>query len=293
MDRYIASALLICCLIGDAQGAPLEWEWLDELGPPPQSSLAVNLGLDDADGWSRQLDLSLAGPLYSRFDFSYGESYVESDQAQLETDYYSLGFTTDPLAEVAISAGFEEWGDEDALTIETLWLGFTFNLGDLSVTLMPQQRDIRLQVSEWRRRRADHVDLESRDFGLMLSYFAADGWVFSGSYFNYDYSKNISRLDEDYRVIYVFPLDTLDLASGLEDYRYSIGIGKLIGEISVDLDWSRSRSAVDGNYATVTSLLFDIPLNDQFSLNLMGGVQDVDYAEDKILFSNLGLTLFW
>ncbi|MCG7924173.1 MAG: hypothetical protein JAY67_01420 [Candidatus Thiodiazotropha taylori] len=293
MDRYIASALLICCLIGDAQGAPLEWEWLDEIGPPPQSSLAVNLGLDDADGWSRQLDLSLAGPLFSRFDFSYGKSHVESDQAQLETDYYSLGFTTDPLAEVAISAGFEEWGDEDALTIETLWLGFTFNLGDLSVTLVPQQRDIRLQVSDWYRRRADHVDLESRDIGFMLSYFTADGWAFSGSYFNYDYSENVSRLDEDDRVIYIFPLDTLDLASGLDDYRYSIGIGKLIGEISVDLDWSRSRSAVDGNYATVTSLLFDIPLNDQFSLNLMGGVQDVDYAEDKILFSNLGLTLFW
>ncbi|MCG8008634.1 MAG: hypothetical protein N0C81_13425 [Candidatus Thiodiazotropha lotti] len=293
MDRYIASALLICCLIADARGTPLEWEWLDEIGPPLQSSLGVNLGLDDADGWSRRFDLSLAGPLYSRFDFSYGESHVESDQAELETDYYSLGVTTDPLAAVSISVGFEEWGDEAALTVETLWLGFTFNLGDFSATLMPQQRDIRLQVTDWYRPRVDHVDLESRDIGLILSYFTADGWVFSGSYFNYDYSENISRLDEDYRVISIFPLDTLDLASGLDDYRYSIGIGKLLGEISVDLDWSRSRSAVDGNYASLTSLSFDIPINDQISLNLMGGVQDVDYAEDKILFSNLGLTLFW
>ncbi|MCG7903851.1 MAG: hypothetical protein JAY60_15680 [Candidatus Thiodiazotropha weberae] len=293
MDRYIASTLLICGLIADAQGAPLEWDWLDELGPPAQSSLTVNFGADDADGWSRQFDLSLAGPLYSRFDFFYGESYIESDQAQLETDYYSLGVTTDPLAEIAVSAGFEEWGDDEALTIETLWLGFTMNLGDFSVTLMPQQRDIRLQVTEWYRRRADHVDLESRDIGLMLDYYAADGWLFHGSYFNYDYSKNISRLDEDYRVVYIFPLDTLDLASGLDDYRYSIGIGKLLGEMNIDLAWSRGRSAVDGNYASLTSLSLDIPLNDQFSFNLMGGIQDVDYAEEKILFSNIGLSLFW
>ena len=292
MDRYIALALLICCVIAEAQGAPLDWDWLDEIAPPAQSSLGVNVGIDDADGWSRQFDISLAGPLYSQFDFSYGESYVESDQAQLETDYYSLGLTTDPLAEVSISVGFEDWGDEEALTIETLWLGFTMNLGDFSVTLMPQQRDIRLQLSERSQRSANHVDVEGRDIGLILSYYA-DDWVFSGAYFNYDYSKNISRLDEDYRAIYAFSLDTLDLASGLDDYRYSIGIGKLLGEISVDLDWSRSRSAVDGNYASLTSLSFDIPLNDQLSLNLMGGVQDVDYAEDKILFSNLGLTLFW
>jgi hypothetical protein len=79
----------------------------------------------------------------------------------------------------------------------------------------------------------------------------------------------------------------------LDDYRYSIGIGKLVGEVNLNLDWSRARSAVDGNFTSLTSLSAEYPLNETFSLNLMGGVQDVDYAEEKILFFNLGLSLSW
>jgi hypothetical protein len=293
MGRCIVSSLLICCFITDVRGSSVEWDWLDQVDLLNQSSLDFKLAVDDADGWSRQFELTLAGPLYSLFELSYGESYLESDDANMQTDFYSLGFSTDPLSDVSLSAGYEEWGDEEALTIETLWLGFTLNLGDLSVTLMPQQRDIRLQVTEWFQRYANHIDLESHDVGLMLSYFLDEGWVVSGSYFNYDYSRNLSRLDENYRAIFIFPLDTLELASGLDDYRYSIGIGKLVGEVNLNLDWSRARSAVDGNFTSLTSLSAEYPLNETFSLNLMGGVQDVDYAEEKILFFNLGLSLSW
>jgi hypothetical protein len=293
MGRCIVSSLLICCFITDVRGSSVEWDWLDQVDLLNQSSLDFKLAVDDADGWSRQFELTLAGPLYSLFELSYGESYLESDDANMQTDFYSLGFRTDPLSDVSLSAGYEEWGDEEALTIETLWLGFTLNRGDLSVTLMPQQRDIRLQVTEWFQRYANHIDLESHDVGLMLSYFLDEGWVVSGSYFNYDYSRNLSRLDENYRAIFIFPLDTLELASGLDDYRYSIGIGKLVGEVNLNLDWSRARSAVDGNFTSLTSLSAEYPLNETFSLNLMGGVQDVDYAEEKILFFNLGLSLSW
>jgi hypothetical protein len=293
MLRRTLSTLLFLCCIAAAQAESLDWDWLDEIESLNQSSLAVNFGVDDADGWSRQIDLSLTGPLYTQFNFSYAENYVESDQAQLETDYYALSAATDPLAEVSLSAGFEDWGDDQALTIETLWLGFTFNLGDFSATLMPQQRDIRFQVTEWARRYASHVDVESRDMGLNISYFGLSNWVFTVSYFSYDYSKELSRLNKSYRVIYLFPLETLELASGLDRYRYSIGIGTLYDQINIDLDWSRSRSAIDGNYASQTTVSADIPLNKQFRLNLLGGVQDVDYAEDKILFTNLGLAFYW
>jgi hypothetical protein len=94
-------------------------------------------------------------------------------------------------------------------------------------------------------------------------------------------------------VIFIFPLNALDLASGLDEYRYSLGIGRLIDDIYIDLDWTRSRSAVDKNYASVVSLSGDFTLTDQFSLNLMGGMQDVDYSDDQIVFANLGFTLSW
>jgi hypothetical protein len=251
------------------------------------------LGIDDADGWSRQLDLSLAAPLSTRFDLSIGESRVESDEAELQTDYRSLSFSTDPLAQMSLSFGYEDWGDDDALTIETRWLGLGLNLGDFSITLIPQERDIRLQVLRWFQRYVPYVDLESRDIGLSLSYFAADSWVFNAAYFKYDYSKDVSRLGDDYRVIFIFPLNALDLASGLDEYRYSLGVGRLIDDISIDLDWTRSRSAVDNNYASVISLSADLPLSDHFSLALMGGMQEVDYSDDQILFANLGLSFSW
>jgi hypothetical protein len=192
-----------------------------------------------------------------------------------------------------LSLGYEDWGDDDALTIETRWLGLGLNVGNFSITLIPQQRDIRLQVLQWFQRFVPYVDLESRDIGLSLSYFGPDGWVISSSYFKYDYSKDVSSLGEDYRVIFIFPLNALDLASGLDQYRYSLGIGRLIDDINIDLDWTRSRSAVDNNDASVTSLSGDFPLTDQFSLNLMGGMQEVDYSDDRIMFASLGFTLSW
>jgi hypothetical protein len=293
MRRFIVPTLLLCLVMAQSHGEEHELDWLDALSPPPQSSLGISLGRDDADGWSRQLDLSLAAPFSTRLDFSLGESQVESDEAQLETDFHYLSLSTDPLAELSLAGGYEEWGDDDALTIRTRWLGLTLNLGDFSITLTPQQRDIRLQVLQWFQRYLSHVDLESRDIGLSLIYFAPDGWVISSSYFDYDYSKDVSRLNDNFRVIFFFPLDTLDLATGLDQHRYSLGIGRLVGDINVDLDWTRSRSAVDGNESTVVSLSGDFPLNDRFMLNLMGGLQDVDYDENQILFANLGLTFSW
>ncbi|MES9944679.1 MAG: hypothetical protein ABW080_06975 [Candidatus Thiodiazotropha sp.] len=293
MRRTILLSLLPLFVVVESPGGELELDWLQDIPPPLQSSLAITLGVDDADGWSRQLDLGLAAPLDTRFDLSLGESRVESDEAQLQTDFHALSFSTNPLAEMSFSLGYEDWGDDDALTIETRWFGLGLNLGDFSITLMPQQRDIRLQVLQWFQRYIPYVDLESRDIGLSLSYFGPESWVFSAVYFKYDYSEDISRLGDDYRVIFIFPLNALDLASGLDEYRYSLGVGRLIDDISIDLDWTRSRSAVDQNYASVISLSADFPLSDEISLSLMGGMQEVDYSEDQILFANLGLTLYW
>jgi hypothetical protein len=293
MRHKILISLWLVFMVSESPGGELELDWLEGIPPPPQSRLGITLGVDDADGWSRQLDLSLAAPLATRFDFSIGESRVESDEARLQTDYYSLSLGTDPLAEMSLSLGYVDWGDDDALTIKTRWLGLGLNLGDFSLVLMPQQRDIRLQVSRWFQRYIPYVDLESRDIGLSLSYFGPDGWIFNASYFKYDYSKDVSSLGEDYRVIFIFPLNALDLASGLDQYRYSLGIGRLIEDINIDLDWTRSRSAVDNNDASVISLSGDFPLTDQFSLNLMGGMQEVDYSDDRIMFASLGFTLSW
>jgi hypothetical protein len=280
-------------VVVESPGGELELAWLEEIPPPLPSSLGIMFGVDDADGWSRQLNLSLAAPLATRFNLAIGERRVESDEAQLQTDNLSLSLSTDPLEALSITLGYEDWGDDDALTIKTRWFGLGLNLGDFHLSLMPQQRDIRLQVYEWFHRYVPHIDLESRDIGLWVSYFGPEDWVFNASYFKYDYSKDVSRLDDNFRVIFIFPLNALDLASGLDEYRYSLGIGKFIDNINIDLDWSRSRSAVDKNDASVTSLSVDFPLSDQFSLNLIGGMQEVDYSEDRIIFANLGATLSW
>jgi hypothetical protein len=296
MKYKIVLALFLLFLVVESPAEELDLDWLEGIPSPPRSSLGITLGLDDAHGWSHQLDLSLVGPLSSRFNLSVGKSHVESSEAELETDYRSLSFSTDPLAEMSISFGHEDWGDDDALTIETLWFGLSLNLGNFSISLMPQKRDIRLQVYEslqWFQRYLPYVDLESTDIGLGLTYFGPDGWAFSSTYYKYDYSEDVSRLSEDYRVIFIFPLNTLDLATGLDEYRYSFGVGRLIDDINVNLDLARSRSAVDRNYATVLSLSADIPLSDQLDLSLLGGVQDVDYSDDQILFANLGLSFSW
>jgi hypothetical protein len=257
--------------------------------PSPSSSLSIDYAADSADGWSRQLAASLPGPMQLRFDLAYGESYVSADTAELKTGFRAFGIATDPLAVIGTDLSYERWGRDDELTIDTLRLGLRLDLGDFAFSLMPQQRSIRLFARERFRNILPYVDVDSQDLGFSLGYYGLADWALSAEYFHYGYSEDLSRLADNFLALFVFPLETLELASGLNARHLTLGATRFLSAGEIGFEWLRAASAVDGSIATVGTLHGSVDLSPAWQLNLRGGVQNVDYSADSILFLGMGI----
>ena len=109
----------------------------------------------------------------------------------------------------------------------------------------------------------------------------------------YKTSCSGSRLAEDFRAILIFSPETLDLASGLDKNRFTLGAGYFLATGEIGAQWSRSQSALDGNHATVITLYGSRDLSRAWRVDLSGGGQSVDYDDEQILFANLGIAYRW
>ncbi len=284
---WALSPLLL--VVGPVYGE-LSWE----LPPPlPQSMLSFDYGADNADGWNHQFSASLAGPMQLQFNLVYGESSVVSDTAELETDTRSIGVATDPLAAFGMDLTYETWGSDGELTIDTLRLGLTFNAQTFSFSLMPQQRDIRLFTRPILHHILPQVDVDGKDVGCRLVYYGLDGWAFDATYFHYGYSKDLSRLAEDFRALFIFPLETLELVSGLNSHLVSTDVTRYLPHGEIGFEWVSATSAVDGSRLDLGALHGAYELTPAWMLRIQGGVQHVDYDEDTILFLGMGLDYLW
>ena len=287
------SALLGSALWLSAWPVQGELSWVLPPLPPPNNSLSLDATTDNADGWSRQLAASLAGPLALQFNLAYGETYVSADTSELKTELRAFGIATDPLADFSADLGYEKWGSDDELTIDTLRLGLTLNLGDFAFTLTPQQRSIRLYTRERFRDRLPYVDVDGRDIGLNIGYYGLQDWALSAGYVHYDYSEDLTRLADNLLALFVFPLKNLELASGLNSRLLSLDATHVLAGGEVGVEWVRATSAVDGGNADTATLHGRIELTPAWQLNLRGGVQNVDYSDDAILFLGLGVEYLW
>jgi len=107
------------------------------------------------------------------------------------------------------------------------------------------------------------------------------------------FARRVLALAEDFRALWVFPLETLELASGLNDWLASLGATRYLAQGEIGIEWVRSTSAVDGGRADVGALRAAYELTPAWVLRVQGGVQQVDYAEDSILFLGMGLDYLW
>jgi hypothetical protein len=274
-----------CCAGGESA-----WD------PPPvadRSSLSLEFTTDDDGGWSRQLAASLASPLALQFNLLYGVSTVSSSAGELNPDFWSLGFASDPLNSLSLDFSYDYWGTDDDLTIEGLRLSISYNAEDFSLSLIPQQRSVRFYLRDWVRPYLAYVDVDSEDIGIAFSYYGLTDWILSAEYFHYRYAADLTVLAEDFRALLIFPLTTLELASGLYSHHVSVSATRLHALGEIGCQWFHATSAVDGSHADVAALYTSVELSPEWMLRLQGGMQQVDYADDSVLFFGMGLERLW
>lgn len=291
MKFNLATIGLLGCWVLSVQ-AESEWDFLAQL--PAESEAGISLGTDSASGTNRLVYAALAAPANTRFDLALGDSLQTSDQAELNTSFFSAGLTSDPLAKFNLGVSYESWGNDDSLTIDSWRWSLGFNADYYSLNLRLHRRSIELlSARRSPNQTQQRVAVNSNGAGVALDYFGKAGWSFSAGFDLYDYSEDLTRLSADPHANVFFSPDTLRLASGLDDNRIRLSASYFFHDQPLGLEWQRSVSTVDDSRSTATSVFTSYELSSAWRLDLQGGWQNVDYNSDVIFFGNLGLGYRW
>ena len=221
----------------------------------------------------------------SSLSFGYGESDDRYETTVLDTKTKQISISSDPLNDSSVSLSYSDWGQEGEINISTIAIGFVRNLGDWSFSLSPKSRKIELRTL-FAFRPVINLDSSGVDLGVV---YYGKGWSMGLDYSKNNYSRDVSILATDPRLVLIFSPATLDHASGVEKNRTSADITYLLKWGSIGADHSRSISAVDDSVSTSTALSIHYKVNRSWSVRLRGGQTDNSFSTQTTNFSSLSL----
>lgn len=285
MKHYVLSCLIgATSLVSVAQAAGLP------------SSVSVGVGGDAEGSRDSYLDLDYAFVHDTRLLFSSSSNRSDSQNNPFITRSVLLGFRTDPLSRVSGGIDLEHWGEEDSLVTDTLRGVLDINLRHWQFSLRPQWRTLTfttdcgaiiLPIC------APEVEVKSTGAAMDVSYFSDGPWSFSLGFAKHHYDKKVEGLAQYPIFQRIFSAATLDLSTGLEDHRGSVGVSYFNDGNLWSFSSMKSVSAVTGVATIVNTLGFSTDLNKQWRLRLRLGSQSLEDGVDRVGFAGVGLTYSW
>jgi len=260
------------------------------------SSISVGVGGDAEGSRDSYLDLDYAFIDDSRLLFSSSSNRSDSQGNPFITRTVLLGFRTDPLARVSGGIDLEHWGEENSLVTDTLRGVMDINSRHWQFSLRPQWRTLTFTTdcaAVVLPRCVPEVEVKSRGAAVDISYFSEGPWSFSLGFAQHGYDKKVEALGQYPIFQLYFSAATLDLSSGLEDHRGSIGVSYLSGDSLWSFSGMKSVSAVTGVASFVNTLSYSTDLNKQWRLRLRLGSQSLKDGVDRVGFAGVGLAYSW
>ena len=214
----------------------------------------------------------------------------------MDTTQYSLGIETDSLAELGVGFDAGYWGQADSLEIITKQIHLYINPIDWALSISPRIRNIFIYTTGRFARIPDSIDVESTGVEFSADYYGFAPWTVGASWLHNDYDKDISKLSNETRLLLLLSLSpsTLNLASGFESHRSSLRIGYEFNWGSIEVEGSRSHSAIDASDAIYRSITVYWPADKDWQLYLGYGKQTVDNnSSGDTVLTRAGLTWNW
>ena len=268
------------CLVSVAQAEPLP------------SSVSFGFGGDAEGSRDSYVDLDYALSKH-RLLVSLASNRSDSQDNPITTGNVLLGFRSDPLNRVSAGVDFEHWGEKDTLVTNALRAVVDVNLQHWLISFRPQWRTLRFIrdctacVRE--------VELDSRGAAIDMTYFTDGPWSFSLGFARNDYDDKIELLAQ-YPVFFslYFSAATMDLATGLEESRGSLGVSYFSGDTLWGFTRVKSVSKLTGDAVFINTLRFSTDLNEKWRVNARVGSQVLeDNVDEKVGFAGVGFTYSW
>lgn len=259
--------------------------------------ISFSVGGDNQGSRDRYLDLDYAFVEDSRLLLSTSSNRSDSQDNPITTRSILLGFRTDPLSFFSAGMDLENWGEKDSLEVDTLRAVMEINTQNWLFSLRPQWRTLTFTtdcVAIIRPRCQPEVDVKSSGIAFDVSYYTDGPWSFSLGFARQQYDKKVETLATNPRMQYVFSAATLNLSSGLEDRRDSVGVSYYGDTGNLwSYSWLRSVSKVTGETSLINALRFSTNLSEQWRLRLRLGRQTLEDGSYPVGFAGAGLGYSW
>ena len=231
---------------------------------------------DDSSRYSIDLDVNL-DKTGNRFRFMLSQSADTSDTSDnpnqnLDSKAYSLGFGSNPDAPIEFSANYEDWGKSNTFSVDSLSGTIRFNHSDWSFGITPYLRYLDIEGSN-RGGQEKNFNVDSQGLLLDLSFTGFTRFLIYGRYINHRYSEDVSKLDASGQSGFLrfFTPATLSFAQGLEDSALSFAVDYSFNPVTLGVELSQSRSAIDDSVANTTTFSLIWPISSQWDASTEGG----------------------
>lgn len=260
------------------------------------STLSFGFGGDAEGSRDSYLDLDYALSK-NRLLFSLASNRSDSQDNPITTGNVLIGFRTDPLERVSGGVDLEHWGEKDTLVTDTLRAVLDINLQHWQFSLRPQWRTLTFTtdcIALLLPQCDPEAEVGSTGAAFDVTYFSDGPWSFSLGVARHDYDKKIEALAQYPVFELIFSAATLDLSTGLEESRGSVGVSYFSGDNLWSFSRVKSVSKLTSDAVFINTLRFSTDINAQWRLSLRVGSQTLESdGNDKVGFFGAGLTYSW
>jgi len=213
-----------------------------------------------------------------------------TDVSQKNVSDVRIGYEGDPAEDIFYGIEWSGWGAPNDLVVSSLRGSINVQSDTWLNQLVPQLRTIRFYITIGSN---PYLDVTSPGFQYSATYLGWENWKLSISYMLNLYSRNLTILASDPRVLLFFSPTTLDLASGFEYSQFGIDVG--YRQKWGDIAWANrtSRSAIDFSLIRTNVLRAGWNLSPSWYLGLQTGRSVSELDSRAVNFLAWSARYYW
>lgn len=258
------------------------------------SVISVEFGADSEKGQDLDLfgDFTINAQHRWSAGYSDNNSTVATSDEDLETNTLTVGYTYLHGSSLQFGIQYEEWGDENKLTTDTLRLDMVMDLSSkFTLSVLPQRSDIVVYGSEdignSGKTKETVADLRSNGIGLGLHYFHSSQWSYSVSYHVYDFSEDPETLADEDDIIALARIQMVAI-----DKQQAFSVHYQVDTELYSVSWARSTSAIESAQSTLTSIGVSSDILDEWTMGITAGWQN-NFDDTTTGFMSGSLSYYW
>lgn len=269
LSQQWLSTLLVTLVCANSFAAESFLDYVSKIDDTPRSSLWMEYQTSDDDSTDFYLDMGLYLNSSDKLIIGIGESQIHDINQSINTTNYNLHFIHQSENNVDVGIGYSYWGNDNELWTQTVNLMLAIHSGDFSFRLQPRYTTLNIYTLPIMGNRR-LINADSRGWGTSLSYYGFENWIVTISATDYDYDKDLTRLDTSLAQI-IFSNTTLLLSDNFLEKSSSLEIKKQFSQFDLGFVVSKSVSAIDHSNIDSRAINLEWFIDSDYSLFLETG----------------------